>query len=126
MYRLRNDITRGFPLKLKLTPEVVAAAYELLRTTAPFKGWYLPPSEAIKFRVTRSRKHSAQCDGVSIEVSEHSHGHLVTLLSTVAHEMIHLYESMKEGRPDPKHGALFHRRAALVCRLHGFDPKAFP
>ena len=38
---------------MKLTPGILEAAYEFLRTTPPFKGWKLPSGVDITFRVIK-------------------------------------------------------------------------
>ena len=118
-------------MSLTLTPDMLAAAYELLRTTPPFRGWKLPPSSAIKFKVSRATRefgHFAYTrdDGAPkhISCSDRKHGQLNTLLATMAHEMIHLHQRVS-GHKGPAHGAVFQRFADRICRLHGFDRKTF-
>ena len=41
----------------------------------------------------------------------------------MAHEMVHAKCDAEGVRAE--HGAEFKRRAALVCKYHGFDPKTF-
>lgn len=112
---------------LPLTLDVIRAAYELLRATPPFRRWGLPPSAEITFRVTRHVDCFGQCwsDGVvtGIDISEQKVGQTKTLLETMAHEMVHLWQ-LRSGRK-LSHNAEFKRRAAIVCRHHGFDPNAF-
>ena len=113
-------------MSILITKATLIAAYDLLRTTAPFVGWKLPDSDAIDFAVIRDRTNYGDCDGEKIRVSSGRHGHLSTLLATVAHEMIHLHQMCcKLETPNTEHNADFRRRAARVCRLHGFDPKVF-
>jgi len=112
-------------VKFHITPDTLVACYELLCTVVPFKSWNLPPSDAVKFRVTRHKDVAGCCDGVSISISEHYHGHLSTLLATMSHEMIHLYGFLIKERGYIAHGAAFKRRAEQVCTVLGFDPKVF-
>ena len=58
-----------------------------------------------------------------IRVSEARNGHAVTLLSTLAHEMIHLRQVQMGDSGN--HNLLFRKLARLVCAAHGFDLKAF-
>ena len=58
-----------------------------------------------------------------IRVSEARNGHAVTLLATLAHEMIHLRQ-VRSG-DSGNHNALFRKLAGQVCTAHGFDLKAF-
>jgi len=113
---------------LSITPEAVEAAYELLRTTPPFDGWRLPPGDQVEFRVTGDRTALGSCrtDRACITISGHLHGHLSSLLETMAHEMIHLWQARRSaGRPDVDHDREFTRAAQRIARLHGFDPRQF-
>lgn len=114
-------------MTLRLTPYVLEAAYSFLRETAPFKGWKLPEADLVGFHVVPDPKMYADFgieNGVPIiRVSEAKNGHVLTLLTTMAHEMVHLRQHMI-GAKDA-HGASFKRMAAAVCRAHGFDIRAF-
>ena len=113
-------------MSITVTPDMLVAAYELLRTAQPFKGWNLPASGTIEFAVLRDPTTYGDCDGETLRVSSSRHGHLQTLLATVAHEMIHLHQMRRRlETPNTQHNADFRRRAARVCRVHGFDPKVF-
>jgi predicted SprT family Zn-dependent metalloprotease len=46
------------------------------------------------------------------------------LLSTMAHEMIHLYQD-ETGTARGHHNPKFRKLAKRVCRIHGFDPESF-
>lgn len=114
-------------MTLRLTPELLAAAYDFLRTTDPFKAWKLPDSDEVGFHVVRNPKMFADFgmeNGVPvIRVSEAKNGHTSTILGTMAHEMIHLRQELTGDREI--HGARFKKYAASVCRAHGFDPLTF-
>jgi len=113
-------------MSITITTATLIAAYELLRTTPPFIGWKLPDAGKIEFAVLRDRSTFGDCDGETLRVSSGRHGHLTTLLATVAHEMIHLHQMRRRlETPNTEHNADFRKRAARVCRLHGFDPKVF-
>jgi hypothetical protein len=120
-------------MTLSLTPEILAAAYDYLHVTPPFAGWNLPESEDVKFKVSRRRSEYAryQWNGEHhiIEISQRGVGFTRTLIEKMAHEMIHLYlEIMGWESKDPSpdvHNAAFQRFAAQVCKIHGWDPKAF-
>ena len=106
---------------------MLAAGYDFLRTTQPFRGWRLPDSDALGFHVVRKSQLSADF-GVEqgmpfIRVSDVHNGHTVTLLATLAHEMIHLRQYLTGDREH--HGPRFRKMAARACRAHGFDPKIF-
>jgi hypothetical protein len=113
-------------MSITITRATLIATYELLRTTQPFMGWKLPEASEIDFAVLRGRNTYGDCDGETIRASNGRHGQLPTLLATVAHEMIHLHQMRKAlETPNTEHNADFRKRAARVCRLHGFDPKVF-
>ena len=115
---------------LPLTPQMCAAAYECLRAFPPMIRWRLPAAEAVEFRVVNRLDIQGECsrwlhDGTHIiSVSSATVGHTVTLLGALAHEMVHMRQYVL-GRDWRVHGDEFHRAARLVCRYHGFDPKAF-
>ena len=120
-------IQKAEPMSLRLTPDILAAGYEFLRETKPFRGWRLPPSDEVAFHVVRDPKIHADF-GIEkgepvIRVSENGAGHTVTLLAALAHEMIHLRQ-YKMGARDT-HGLTFRKMAHAVCREHGFDAKTF-
>jgi len=114
-------------MTLRLTPDMLAAAYDFMRTTEPFRLWSLPESDELGFCVVRDPALSADFglrEGMPcIRVSEASNGHTVTLLSTLSHEMVHLRQHLTGDREH--HGPRFKRMAARVCAVHGFDPKIF-
>ena len=60
---------------------------------------------------------------LAVCVSEASNGHTATLLSSIAHEMIHLRQHLTDDRE--LHGPRFQRIAGRICAVHGFDPKIF-
>lgn len=120
-------------MTLPLTSEMLAAAYTYLTSTPPFSCWNLPDAEDIEFKVSRrggefgryqwnGRRHA-------ISMSTKSIGQTATLLQYLAHEIIHLHLEIigaesKSPNPDV-HNEAFRKLAAKVCRIHGFDPKAF-
>lgn len=114
---------------LSLTPTTLEASYEFLKALLPFRRWKLPHVDEIEFRVTASEAiHGRYLDGQRhhvISVSAALTGHLVTLLETMAHEMIHLAQALDGTDSENEHNPDFKRRAKLVCRTHGFDPKSF-
>jgi hypothetical protein len=120
-------------MTLRLTPRTLEAAYDYLRSTPPFDRWSMPPGGDVKFKVGRTRHKFGwyQWDGSrhTITASSGTIGYSGTLLSLIAHEMIHLHleATGQENRTGDTshHNAAFKRYAAQVCRLHGFDPKAF-
>jgi predicted SprT family Zn-dependent metalloprotease len=117
-------------MKMHLTPEMLEATYDLLKTTPPFRSWKLPDADDITFEVSRAHDVSGQYllrDGKNvIQISSHCVGRLATLLMVMAHEMIHLREEVfYRSRADIKHGARFKRLAKQVCTIHGFEEAIF-
>src|SRR5262249_54597678 len=88
-------------MTLDLTPDMLAGAYDYLRLTNPFLGWKLPKSGRVKFIVMKTPHYHADIiyDDAKpekfpiIRVSRGKVGHTLTLMATMAHEMIHLYQS---------------------------------
>jgi hypothetical protein len=120
-------------MTLPLTPETLAAAYEYLRSVPPLSGWNLPEAEEIAFKVSRRQSEFGhyRWDGKrhTISMSVRAVGHTDTLMRYLAHEVIHLHleatgMESKSGSPDT-HNVAFQKFAAQVCKVHGFDPKAF-
>ncbi len=109
-------------MTLHLTPEMMEAAYELLRTTRPFKRWVLPHADDVEFRVTADKsdggfhvvKNYVHCIGASTVFATS----LSALNAILAHEMCHVYVTLEAPSYKPKHGAKFSRAAAAVNRHH--------
>lgn len=117
-------------MTLPLDKDVLAAAYDYLAATAPFRRWNLPDSDEVTFIVVRNPAlcGSYQCGTGGrhiIKISASNTGHSASLLATMAHEMIHLHEEVTGMKRASEHSAAFRKLAARVCRVHGFDPKAF-
>lgn len=116
-------------MSLPLTPDIVEAAYELLSATPPFKSWNLPAGEEIKFKVAKTPHlrgwHTNHGRKNEIAISEGCVGRIDTLLMTVAHEMIHLHQVVSGMKVSSEHDAAFMKLAKSVCKVHGWDVKAF-
>jgi hypothetical protein len=120
---------------LTLTPEMLEGAYEYLRVSPPFCHWALPHADHVSFRVLgakdrfghfRGRHRKAQGDdGFSeIAISAGLVRSTDLLLSTMAHEMIHLYQD-ETGTARGHHNPKFRKLAKRVCAIHGFDLESF-
>lgn len=115
---------------LHLTTDILERSYELLRATAPFRRWNLPPADDLEFRATRlADNDQGECwlrkDGsICLTVNPDRHHTLAAALMTLAHEMIHVRE-YKMGVRGTSHGKVFNRLANQVCRHHGFDRGQF-
>lgn len=110
-----------------MTPAFLAAAYDMMRLTEPFKAWKLPPSAEVRFKVVRDKKMFADFGmegSVPVyRISTAKNGHLATTLASLCHEMLHHVQELRGDREI--HGPRFQKMAGRVCRLHGFDPKSF-
>lgn len=120
-------------MTLPLSREMLSAMYDYLRATPPFSRWKLPESGDVVFCVVRdpARLGFYRRDRLGrpeIGISTRGIGHTNNLANTMAHEMIHLYEDAVLGtlyKTKAEHSATFRRKAAQVCKYHGFDPKLF-
>ena len=118
---------------LPLKPDIIAAMYSCLRLMPPFSRWRLPPAEEIEFRVNKQRdtmgeysRYIRTSDHI-VTISSATIGHFSTLAAVVSHEMIHLKQAIDktESRRLSVHNVEFRRLARQVCKLHGWDYKAF-
>ena len=114
-------------MSLHLTPHILAAAYEYLQKTRPFRAWKLPPADEVEFGVTRHRDREgdhgtdARTDGHIIRASEQYIKTTDDLMQLMAHEMIHAKQHHTKTAPrNYDHNAEFKRLAARVCKEHGW------
>lgn len=114
---------------IHITTDTLETMYELLRTTKPFRAWKLPPGDEVDFHVTNAERYQGL---YSFENGRHcirlSYRYFKTLrpvAEIMAHEMCHLRERLLGVRADIMHGAVFHKLADQVCRIHGFDRGQF-
>lgn len=119
---------------LRLTPDMMAAAYDFLRTAPPFVRWKkMPESDDVVFKVSRisaETGHYQRHDNDHIiSASEVSLGTTCNLLQLIGHEMIHMWLEItgkeSKSRSASVHNAAFRRHAAQFCKTHGYDLKAF-
>lgn len=116
---------------MHLTPTMLEAAYEYLKTTPPFRRWKLPSADHVEFRVTRDQnvlgyyqphdkdgRHIVGISAAKIDRTE-------TLMETMAHEMVHLRQHLTRSASNGGHNVEFQRIGAQVCKQHGFNPKFF-
>jgi hypothetical protein len=116
---------------LPLTPHILAAAYEYLRTTPPFRGWKLPSADEVEFCVTQHRDrdgdHSRyhRTDEHIIRVSSYWVKTTDGLMQVVAHEMLHQRQERMNPAIRRGHNPAFLRMAARVCAVHGWRAHDF-
>lgn len=115
-------------MTLRLHPDLIAAGYDFLRQSQPFRRWRLPEADEIGFGVVDDPTIFADfclLNGEPLIRVSGMNGHTVTLLATIAHEMIHLYQHLNKLDKGDDHNADFWKRAKRICSIHGFDPKIF-
>ncbi len=118
-------------MTLPLNKEMLAAAYDYLRTTPPFAKWNLPEGEDVMFAVVRDPAVRGwyrldEKSRHSIGISTRCIGRTDSLLVTMAHEMVHLFQrDARIESPRAEHNAAFNKLAERVCKRHGWDPLLF-
>jgi hypothetical protein len=116
-------------MQLVLTIDILRAAYGYLDKTPPFDHWNLPDAEDIVFHVGQTKLDYACCymekNKLHITLSAKMHGTTDTLMRSMAHEMIHVYQMHHRMRQTSDHDASWQKLAKRVCKYHGFDPKPF-
>lgn len=127
-------------MTLPLNAERLALLYDFLAECPPFDKWNMPPSDEIKFVVTRSnstRGYYVRPTGKhEIGISTVCCGWMNAVVWVMAHEMVHLHQGDvdKPGArkscggmetPNAEHNAAFKKLAQIVCKIHGYDPHEF-
>jgi hypothetical protein len=117
-------------MTVHLTPERCAAVYECLKQFKPFNRWKLPSAADVVFRTPARRDCMAEHVHAPGDAKQHiitmstfKIGHFDTLVRTMAHEMIHVAQAANGQRTRSEHNADFHRRARIVAKHNGWDPK---
>lgn len=114
-----------------VTPALVEGCYEMLRRSYPFRGWNLPDGDAVEFRVLpMATKHGTMDyskSGLFRMEIDAGMKLMFTLVTTTAHEMVHMRQYIVKRRwvPSVGHGIDFKRLARQVCDHHGFNHKEF-
>lgn len=114
-------------MTLRLTTEMCEHGYVFLTHTQPFDRWNLPDAHDIRFALYKKpfeygyyQRTAAGDHTIAIGPKV---GHTVTLLQTLAHEMVHLYQAITKMETSQEHNAAFRKLWQQVCRHHGWDPK---
>ena len=110
---------------VKLSPQKLAAIYEMLAQFEPFRSWNLPPSKDIEFHVNAAKDCYGEYspDPHMITLSRAKNGFLETAIRTMAHEMIHLRLYCMNRKNWDKHEENFVKMAHQISESLGFDPK---
>lgn len=108
-----------------ITDKTIKSMYSLLRSMPPFNKWNLPPAHKIKFKV----RHDLDLLGhmymkpFKMEIGTKHQEHFESVLTTVAHEMVHL-SLFIDGCPSfNQHRKAFRMKTAQIGDLYGFDRK---
>ena len=113
---------------MKLNPEIVRNAYASLSCAYPFTKWSMPLPEEIDFQIV----HDTELMGSymldtgedfehTITISSARCAFYMTMLSTLAHEMVHCSFHRQKGDKWLHHGKEFRRRCTLVGKSLGLD-----
>ena len=113
---------------MKLNATILRNLYSTLYCCDPFKRWNLPLPEEIRFiadddtTTLGTYLHDSGDDQYqhTITISKARCGHIMTVLSTLCHEMIHM--SRHKTDKWTHHDAEFRRRAKIVGLELGLDP----
>lgn len=116
-------------MPVPLNPEMLACAYDYLACLPPFHKWNLPPSEDVKFSVIKRRDRTAHYvfdkGAHHIGMSSTFVGRHEMLLSSMAHEMLHLHMAQTCWNRRNPHDAAFQKWADKICQIHEFDRLVF-
>lgn len=114
-----------------LNPDQLANTYEFLRALEPFKKYRLPDADQVEFCVTRHRDragdHTIYCD-TDEHIIRASACHVTTvfgLIRLMAHEMIHMVQTIEGTNTKVMHNKEFKRLAKIVCEIQGYEFKTF-
>lgn len=112
---------------MRLTPSIIKNLYSTLYCCDPFVKWKLPLPEEIRFLVTDDMtvlgtyQHDPGDEEYqhTITISKARCAHIMTVLGTLAHEMIHL--SRWKTDKWSHHDKMFRTRAKMVGLELGLD-----
>jgi predicted metal-dependent hydrolase len=114
---------------IPITPETVRAVYTMLLEFPPFSKWNLPAANKVTFVVAPLKSMWGDLDPNThtMRVSTVKVTTFLSLVTVVAHEMVHLKQDVS-GRWPAKdaHNAHFTKLATRVCKhFPFFDPANF-
>jgi hypothetical protein len=114
---------------MRLNPEALRHLYSSLAVTYPFSKWPMPLPEEIEFIVTADPEvmgsyllDTGDDYAHTITISSGRCSHFYTVLTTLAHECVHMSFHKQKGEKWMHHGAEFRRRCKIVSTEMGFDP----
>jgi predicted SprT family Zn-dependent metalloprotease len=108
-----------------VTDKTIKAMYSLLRQMPPFNMWKLPPASKIKFKVVHDLKFMGEMHmkPYKMNIGLKHQEHFITILTTVAHEMIHLHLYLEGVKSYNQHRKVFRTKAHQVGTIFGLDRK---
>ena len=113
---------------MKLTSEVVKNLYASLYCCYPFTKWKMPLPEEIDFVVTSDPEtmgtylyDTGEDYEHTVTISSARCGHYYTVITTLAHEMVHMSFHRQEGAKWTQHGKPFRTRCLMVASELGLD-----
>jgi len=113
---------------MRLTAEVVKHLYSSLYCCYPFTKWKMPLPEEIDFVVTSDPElmgtylyDTGEDYEHTITISSGRCGHYYTMLTTLAHEMVHMSFHRQKGDKWMLHGKQFRSRCLMVANELGLD-----
>lgn len=113
---------------MKLNPEIVRHAYSSLSCAYPFTKWKLPLPQEVDFQIIHDPEllgsYMWDCGEDyehTITISSARCLFFMTMLSTLAHEMVHCSFHRQKGDKWLHHGIEFRRRCKLVGESLGLD-----
>lgn len=116
-------------MPIPLSAEMLAHAFDYLACQPPFSKWNLPHSEDVKFSVIKRKDRTAHYAFTGgkhcIAMSSAFVGRHEMLLSSMAHEMLHLHMAQTCWNRRNPHDATFHKYADRICKIHEFDRLIF-
>jgi hypothetical protein len=114
---------------MRLTPDILKNLYASLYCCYPYTKWKMPLPEEIKFVVTADPEtmgtylyDTGEDYEHTITVSAARCGQLYTVMTTLAHECVHMSFSNQRGDKWASHGPAFRTRCKMVGHELGFDP----
>jgi hypothetical protein len=108
-----------------ITEQSVKMIYSMLRKLPPFDSWKLPPASKIKFKVDPNFKFMGELDVKPYKMTfgtKHQE-HFLSIVTTVAHEMVHLHLYLEGVASYNQHRRIFRQKSAEIGSLYGFDRK---
>ena len=109
-----------------VSKQTVLLAYQMLRQMEPFSSWKLPSRVETKVVSDASMYGCFEDSPNTITISTAKVWDVNQLVATVAHEMIHYYQSkLKILDADNAHDQFFMNCAREVCVSLGFDKENF-